>query len=288
MKYLGLLLFITAFYTNVYAQNPDAKTAIDSTHVTYSRFKIGVAYDSKVLSAGRDFGTSQYGIFPSAGYYHQSGLYGRVGGNVLSDSVLTYTQTTVTLGFQYNITDNWLVDASYNRFFYPVEEVGILNQGVNLYTDYLLNVISIGISGSVFLGEEKGYRVNPFVSAYFDTDKVGFLDNIAFAPSTSFLFGTENITLTRLTTRQFERNMGIKWQERLDQRFPNRPPQMTDEEKQVFGLLCWNVDAPIYFKKGVVTFGLIPTFILPFELPEEDYEDLKPSFYGSMSLRCSF
>lgn len=288
MKHFFLLLFVAALYTSIYAQNPDAKTAIDSTNVTRSRFKIGVAYDSKVLSAGRDFGTSQYGIFPSAGYYHKSGLYGRVGGNLLSDSVLTYTQTTATLGFQFNGSDSWLVDLSYDRFFYPEAEEGILNNGISIYTDVLFGVFSAGLSGSAFLGEENGYRLNTFVSAYFDTDKAGFLDHIAFAPSTSVLFGTENITLTRLTTRQFERNIGIKWQERLDQRFPNRPPPMAGEEKQVFGLMCWNVDAPVYFKKGVFTLGLIPTLVIPFELPEEEYEDLKASFYGSVSLRCEF
>lgn len=288
MKKLFLLIFFSAFFSTLYAQNPNLNNAADTAYQERSRFKIGVAYDSKVLSAGRDFGTSQYGIFPSVGYYHKSGFYGRVGGNLLSDSILTYTLTTATLGFQFDLTDSWVLDLSYDRLFYPHAEEGILNNSVGLYTDVIFGAFSTGLSFSTFLGEENGYRLNTFLSAYFDTDKAGFLDNIAFAPSTSLLFGTENIALTRLTARQFENNFGIAWQERFNQRFPNRPPRTTTEEKQVFGLMCWNVDAPVYFKKGKVTLGLTPTLVIPFELPGENYEDLKPSFYGSASLRVSF
>lgn len=288
MKKLIFLLIFSTLLTRLAAQNPNLNNAADTSYQERSRFSIVVTYDSKVLSAGRDFGTSQYGIFPSVGYYHKSGFYGRVGGNLLSDSVLTYTLTTATLGFQFDLTDSWALDLSYDRLFYPDAEEGILNNSVGLYTDVIFGAFSTGLSFSTYLGEENGYRLNTFLSAYFNTDKAGFLDNIAFAPSTSVLFGTENVTLTRLTTRQFERNIGVAWQERLSQRFPNRPPRTTTENKQVFGLLCWNVDAPVYFKKDKVTLGLIPTLVIPFELPGEDYEDLKVSFYGSASLRVSF
>lgn len=285
MKKLFFLLNLIGLFTTIYAQNPDMETTQDTTYQKRSRFTIGVAYDSKVLSAGRDFGTSQYGIFPTIRYYHKSGFYGRVGGNLLSDSVLTYTLTILSAGFQFDITSNWLADLSYDYLVYPNTDNNILNHGVNLYTDYTFGIISAGVSGSIFLGEETGYRLNTFLAAYFDIGKAGFFDNITFAPATSFLFGTENITLTRLTTRQFQRNLGVKWEERLKRRFPN---QVIREEKQVFGLMCWNVDAPVYFKKGLITFGIIPTLVIPFELPGENEENLQSTFYGSASMKLSF
>lgn len=277
----------------LFAQNPDINrlpdTSFQTQQIKTASWTISSAFNSRVLSAGRDFGSSQVGLFPGVFYSHPTGLYAGLSGSMYGDSAsLSYTQTNLSLGFAGSFTSNWRYGLSFaHTFFNPAEE-GLLSNGIGLSTDLTFGAFNVGTSFTAMLGEENGYRLNLFSSGYWPLGQKGFLGNCAIGPSLSGLFGTENIPFYTLPLAQFERATGVRWAERK-KKLPTPTPRPRQESStNVFGLMSINLAVPFYYYAGNWTFGLTPNLVVSVPLPGETYEEQSSSVFFSLSISRQF
>lgn len=277
----------------LFAQNPDINrlpdTSFQTQQIKTASWTISTAFNSRVLSAGRDFGSSQVGLFPGVFYSHPTGLYAGLSGSMYGDSAaLSYTQTNLSLGFAGSFTSNWRYGLSFaHTFFNPADE-GLLSNGIGLSTDLTFGALNVGTSFMAMLGEENGYRLNLFSSGYWPLGQKGFLGNCAIGPSLSGLFGTENIPFYTLPLTQFERATGVRWAERK-KKLPTPTPRPRQEgSTNVFGLMSINLAVPFYYYAGNWTFGLTPNLVVSVPLPGETYEEQSSSAYFSLSISRQF
>lgn len=275
------------------AQNPDINrlpdTSFQTQQIKTASWTISTTFNSRVLSAGRDFGSSQVGLFPGVFYSHPTGLYAGLSGSMYGDSAsLSYTQTNLSLGFAGSFTSNWRYGLSFaHTFFNPAEE-GLLSNGIGLSTDLTFGAFNVGTSFTAMLGEENGYRLNLFSSGYWPLGQKGFLGDCAIGPSLSGLFGTENIPFYTLPLAQFERATGVRWAERK-KKLPTPTPRPRQESStNVFGLMSINLAVPFYYYAGNWTFGLTPNLVVSVPLPGETYEEQSSSAYFSLSISRQF
>ena len=286
-----LVLILVA---QLFAQNPDINrlpdTSFQTQQIKTAFWTISTTFNSRVLSAGRDFGSSQVGLFPGVFYSHPTGLYAGLSGSMYGDSVsLSYAQTNLSLGFAGSFTSNWRYGLSFaHTFFNPAEE-GLLSNGIGLSTDLTFGAFNVGSSFTAMLGEENGYRLNLFSSGYWPLGQKGFLGNFAIGPSLSGLFGTENIPFYTLPLTQFEKATGVRWAERK-KKLPTPTPRPRQEgSTNVFGLMSINLAVPLYYYAGNWTFGLAPNLVVPVPLPGETYsEEQSSSAYFSLSISRQF
>ncbi|MDX2071670.1 MAG: hypothetical protein SFV55_24780 [Haliscomenobacter sp.] len=278
----------------LFAQNPDINrlpdTSFQTEQIKTASWTISTTFNSRVLSAGRDFGTSQFGLFPGVFYSHPTGLYAGLSGSIYGDSaLLSYTQTNLSLGFAGSFTSNWRYGFSFaHTFFNPAEE-GLLSNGIGLSTDLTFGAFNIGTSFTAMLGEENGYRLNLFSSGYWPLGQKGFLGNCALAPSLSGLFGTENIPFYTLPLTQFERTSGVRWAERKKKLPTPNPRPRQESSTNVFGLMSINLAVPLYYYAGNWTFSLSPNLVIPVPLPGETYtEEQTSSAFFSLSISRQF
>lgn len=288
--FTGLILILVA---QLFAQNPDINrlpdTSFQTQQIKTASWTISTAFNSRVLSAGRDFGSSQIGLFPGVFYSHPTGLYAGLSGSMYGDSVsLSYTQTNLSLGFAGSFTSNWRYGLSFaHTFFNPAEE-GLLSNGIGLSTDLTFGAFNVGTSFTAMLGEENGYRLNLFTSGYWPLGQKGVLGNCAIGPSLSGLFGTENIPFYTLPLAQFERATGVRWAERK-KKLPTPTPRPRQESStNVFGLMSINLAVPFYYYAGNWTFGLTPNLVVSVPLPGETYEEQSSSAFFSLSISRQF
>jgi len=291
MKPLFSIFTTICTLSSILAQNPDLKLLPDTSFQNEAEktasWVVSTTFNSRVLSAGRDYGSAQFGIFPGVFYNHPSGLYAGLSGSIFGDSSLTYSQSNLSLGFGGAFTPNWHYGLSFaHTFFHPTEE-GLLSNGVGASTDLSFGAFNLGTSFTAMLGEENGYRLNFFGSGYWALGQTGWASNLAFAPSLSTLFGTENIPFYTLPLTQFERATGTRWLDRLKNNTPPRPRQ--EQSKNVFGLMSINLALPLYYYAGNWTFSLSPNLVIPVPLPGETYgEDQNPSAFFSLSFSRQF
>jgi hypothetical protein len=277
----------------LFAQNPDINrlpdTSFQTQQIKTASWTISTAFNSRVLSAGRDFGSSQVGLFPGVFYSHPTGLYAGLSGSMYGDSAsLSYTQTNLSLGFAGSFTSNWRYGLSFaHTFFNPAEE-GLLSNGIGLSTDLTFGAFNVGTSFTAMLGEEKGYRLNLFSSGYWPLGQKGFLGNCAIGPSLSGLFGTENIPFYTLPLVQFERATGVRWAERK-KKLPTPTPRPRQESStNVFGPMSINLAVPFYYYTGNWTFSLTPNLVVSVPLPDETYGEQSSSVFFSLSISRQF
>lgn len=269
----GLVYFV--FSSIIWAQNPDLRILPDSSQANIpteqASWLISTSLNSRVFSAGRDYGNSQFGVFPAVFYNHPAGFFAGWTGSLYGDTTLTYTQSNVNLGFAGAFSAAWRYSLSYSHTFFHPSEEGLLSNGLGLASDISFGAFNLGTSFTAMLGEEKGYRVNLFSSAYWALGQKGWLSNAAFAPSLSALMGTENIPFYTLPLGQFERTTGTRWLER--KRIVTNPRSNPENSGNVFGLMSINLALPLYYYAGNWTFNLAPNLIFPIPLPGETYPE---------------
>lgn len=294
MKPLFTSLFFTFLMGQLFAQNPDINRLPDTSFQTEqaktTSWTISTAFNSRVLSAGRDYGSSQFGVFPGVFYSHSSGLTAGLSASMYGDSAsLSYTQSNLSVGFAGSFTSSWRYGLSFaHTFFHPAEE-GLLSNGIGLSSDLSFGAFNVGTSFTAMLGEENGYRLNLFSSGYWALGQNGFLANCAIGPSLSGLFGTENIPFYTLPLTQFERATGVRWFER-EKKLPTPTPRPRQESSSnVFGLMSINLAVPLYYYAGSWTFSLTPNLVIPVPLPGETYTEAQSSnAFFSLSISRQF
>ena len=288
--YSFILLY---FAVQGFAQNPDLNRLPDTTfqedQAPSSSFILSTVFNSRVLSAGRDYGQTQFGISPSAFYSHRSGLNAGLSASLFGDSTLEYTQTNLSLGFGGAFTSTWRYSLCFSHTFFQPNEEGLLSNGIGLSSDLSLGAFNVGTSFTAMLGEENGYRLNFFASAYWPLGQGGFWGNCAIAPSLSGLLGTENIPFYTLPLTQFERATGTRWMDRK-KNLPTPNPRPREENTTlVFGLMSINFAVPLYCYAGNWTFGLTPNLVVAVPLPDEEYSvEQNNSVFFSLSISRQF
>ena len=294
MKPLLTSLILVILAAQLFAQNPDINrlpdTSFQTEQIKTASWTISTTFNSRVLSAGRDFGSSRLGLFPGVFYSHPTGLNAGLSGSIYGDSaLLSYTQTNLSLGFAGSFTSNWRYGLSFaHTFFNPAEE-GLLSNGIGLSTDLSIGAINVGTSFTAMLGEENGYRLNLFSSGYWPLGQKGFLGNCALGPSLSGLFGTENIPFYTLPLTQFERATGVRWVERKKKLPTPNPRPRQESSTTIFGLMSINLAVPLYYYAGNWTFGLAPNLVIPVPLPGEIYsEEQSSNAFFSLSISRQF
>jgi hypothetical protein len=284
-------IFITF---SLFAQNPDAHrlpdtTSLDTT-ISKAFWSVSSAFNSRVLSAGRDYGQSQFGIFPAVSYNHPSGLNAGMSGSVFGDSTLQYPQSSLSVGFGGSLNNVWRYSLSFSHTFFHPQVEGLLANGLGVSTDLSFGAFNVGTSFMAMLGaEENGYRLNLFTSGYWALGQRGFLSQFAFSPSLSGLFGTENIPFFTLPLTQFERATGTRWADRKKNTPVPSPRSRKEGSLQVFGLMSINLALPLYYTLNDWSFSLSPNLVLPIYLSGEEYaEKQNGSAYFNVSISRVF
>lgn len=291
MKPILSSLFTFLALSSILAQNPDLHllpdTSFQENEATKASWTVSTTFNSRVLSAGRDFGSGQFGVFPGLFYSHPTGLSAGLSASIYGDSILSYTQSSLSLGFGGALTASWRYGLSFSHTFFHPSSEGLLTNGVGASTDLSIGAFNVGTSFTAMLGEENGYRLNLFGSGYWALGQQGWLSNLAVAPSLSALLGTENIPFYTLPLSQFEKATGTRWLERR-KNLPGPKPRQ-EQNSNVFGLMSINLALPLYYYAGNWTFNLAPNLVIPVPLPGETYtEDQHPSAFLTLSFSRQF
>ena len=189
-----------------------------------SHVEIGLDFAIKVLSNGRDAGVKGVVFYPSAMYYHKTGLYAALSMAFYTDSTIRNSAKVPIVffspGFYRIFFNRWGFGLSYTRSFIlygNAFQKGLLNNSISLYNsfnfwNYLTLAVGAGISWSsnlnnrhVVLGRRityraltqklgEGYSGNIVVSLKKDFSFYNALGAKVFTltPSLLFLFGNDN------------------------------------------------------------------------------------------------
>jgi hypothetical protein len=315
------------FTSSLFAQNPDQQKQENALPVDSllskdlpSELILRVDYFSKTLSAGRDFGVEQYSLAPSLTYYHKSGFFGGITGNIYSQSDPPYSLTDFQLGYSnvFKFNENWSYSLSYDRYLFNPDSDGLLKNNAGLFSSYDFGAFNTSLSYSlVFSSQETGHRLNPAVGGYFVIRKVGFIDKITFSPGVSATFGTSNVPFVQLGKKTYALGQDYAYDPvelaaakeitalklGADFRKARRKdptltasqflknsnlPVPTVEDKPVFGLMSWNFSVPVRFKIKHFSLGITYNYVIPVQLSNESYDSLPNQSYFSANMSYTF
>ena len=178
--------------------------------INKSQITLRLSYSSDVSSAGRDFNINQNGFTPTISYYHKSGAFAEVGGNVYSDLDPSYSFTTLTGGYSGFLGEKWSYLISYDHFFYnessPVQndltddslifeitDFNDLTNSINLSGYYEWKPFTFGLDYSFLFGESTAHRIIPSITAEVKLPKLLSFDRISLLPSFSLVAGNQTI-----------------------------------------------------------------------------------------------
>ncbi|MEM7549744.1 MAG: hypothetical protein AAF363_08720 [Bacteroidota bacterium] len=187
-----------------------AESINDLDKLYSSQLTLRLSYSTDVSSAGRDFNINQNGFIPTISYYHKSGVFAEVSGNIYSDLEPSYSFTTVTTGYSGFIGEKWSYLISYDHFFYnesssesvvpridslsfEVPEFNDLTNSINLSTYYEWKPFTLGIDYSFLFGSNTANRLIPSISAEIQLPKLWLFDKITFLPSVAMITGNQTV-----------------------------------------------------------------------------------------------
>ncbi len=253
-------------------------TLAAGTSNPYSELNIRAAYSSNVAVAGRNYGINQHGFSPGLSFYHKSGLFGDLTGYWNSAYEPSYNVTMLSFGYFGN-KSNFSYVPSYERWIYNKDETATLFNNLSLSMSQKIKFLSLGIDYSFLFGNKTAHRLILSASGYFSIKDVWFFDAITFMPTSSVLFGNDEITTQRFTESDvFRAN--------IESLYPIS--QLSEEQQRTILRELLASDA-ITFKRAAIlyrnlnTYGSIlsPTMIARYEA--EQIENV----FGLMNLNFS-
>lgn len=265
-----------------------------STDFRYSSLILRMGYTSNIVNAGRDFGFDQYGFSGGLSYYHKTGFFGDVTGYWNSDMEPNYNPTIVNLGYMGNILPKWNIIATYEHYFYHVDEEDEdiyypLTEALSLTTYLNIKFLSAGIDYSFLFGDETAHRLRPQIFATIRFPLTGFIDEISLIPSASMLFGNQNIYYidgNYQKVRRLYRQLGRRRFLQLYRNYPDLITSLLPEEgtRDVFGLMNYSFSLPVNLKFG--NFSLSTGYFLniPVALPGETIDTSPNHYFNVMAL----
>ncbi len=286
----AFLLYLGMYPVTIFAQAKADTLTNTSLSEPSSSFSAQLQYQSQVIAAGRNFGEEQFGIFPYFDYFHKSGVYISYSGSLFSEPELNYELSVFSLGYQSNFGNHFFLDLYYSRFvFHPLED-GLMDNGFGISLGGTLGAWQTGLQFSVYLGEEVGYHLSPYVGGYWWLSLGGWMDGMSISARTDLAFGTENAPFAVLPLGQFERSFGRPWS---DRRFIRSASGVGSSRaaspETTFGLMAWNVSLPVTFYHGAFGLQLTANYVRPVVLDNEIViEPLSDQFFWAVGLLADF
>jgi len=236
-----------------------------------------LGYNSNVVSASRTLGFNQFGAAPGLSYYHKSGLYADYTGYWSKEYDPQYYLTVLSGGYMNSPTSWWSVMAEYNRYLYSGlgedDYIAYKNSaGVSNFFD--IKWVTLRLDYQLFFGDKIAHRINPSVMLNFEKTKLGRINRLAFYPTASMLYGSEQITELVPFSRTY---LGILY------RIRRNMPLYYEQETTRFGVLNYSFSAPVSISINNWTFLVSYTYNIPRALPGEPVS-LESSGYISASI----
>ncbi len=254
----------------------DSLITADLNSLKYSQLVIKGGYASQIVSAGRDLGTNQFGVNFGASYYHSSGVYADVTAYINSENSPSHYLTTASVGYLGILKNKWTYLLSYDHYFYrdPSDEnISALpfTDGFGVAVYKTSGKFETGIDYSIVIGDAiNAHKIYWSINGNFSKEKLWFFDKVSLLPTFGMLFGNQSVLSLRLNRRITE-----EFFDRRDPRF-----QIPQEERNVFGLLNYNLSLPIGLRYKKLNLLLSYHYNIPVSLPGERSEVENNSFIG--------
>ncbi len=240
-----------------------------------SQLAVRLAYNSNVLWAGRTLGIDNFGLAPGLSYYHKSGLFTDLSAFWSNDFEPKYYLTVVSAGYMHSLTRKLSFIASYDHYFYNLEDDYIPFSNTLTATTFLdLKPATFRIDYSFYFGKETAHRVMPSIGLTLKKKRFLNIDRISFSPSVLMLMGNSTITEIRFPETREE---WIAAYLRLRQGLP----WYTIETKNVFGVMNYAFTAPIAITHNNWSFSISYAYNIPKALPGETLSLSNSSFLSA-------
>lgn len=242
-----------------------------------SQMVIRLGYNSNVVAASRTLGFNQFGVAPGISYYHKSGLYADYTGYWSKQYDPQYYLTVLSGGYMNSPTKWWSIMAEYNRYIYAglgEDEYVPYKNSAGLSNFFDIKWVTLRLDYQLFFGDKTAHRINPSVMLNLEKKKLGRIDRIAFYPTASVLYGSEQITELKTYARTY---LGIIYRVRRNL------PLYYEQETTRFGVLNYSFSAPVSMSVNNWTFLVSYTYNIPQALPGEPIR-LESSGYLSASI----
>jgi len=276
-----------------------------------SEFIFRIDYYNKTLSAGRDLGVNQFSVIPSITYYHKTGFYTGLSGSWYSKTYPNYSLTDLTAGYSNLLgkSGKFSYSLSYDHFFFNPSDGGVLTNAFGIYSNYDFGSVNIGLNYSYLFGnKENGNKLSPSIGAYIKIKNVWFIDKITIMPSISATIGSNNLPFSVFNKNTFEKDNGDYNTKDILNAFQEQYPiefKVWRKEKKsnpklkikdylvnnnidvklpdfkVFGLMSWNLSIPIKFTINNVKLGITYNYVIPVQLPHENYDLNNQSYFSA-------
>jgi len=242
-----------------------------------SQMVMRLGYNSNVVSASRTLGFNQFGVAPGISYYHKSGLYADYTGYWSKQYDPQYYLTVLSGGYMNSPTKWWSIMAEYNRYIYASlgeDEYVPYKNSAGLSNFFDIKWVTLRLDYQLFFGDKTAHRINPSIMLNLEKRKLGRIDRIAFYPTASVLYGSEQITELIPYARTY---LGIIY------RIRRKLDLYYEQETTRFGVLNYSLSAPVSVSVKNWTFLVSYTYNIPQALPGEPIR-LESSGYISASI----
>lgn len=242
-----------------------------------SQLVMRLGYNSNVVAASRTLGFNQFGVAPGISYYHKSGLYADYTGYWSKEYDPQYYLTVLSGGYMASPTLWWSIMGEYNRYIYAglgEDEYVPYKNSVGLSNFFDIKWVTLRLDYQLFFGDKTAHRINPYIMLNLEKTKLGRIDRIAFYPTASVLYGSEQITELIPYARTY---IGIIYRVRRNL------PLYYEQETTRFGILNYSFSAPVSISVNNWTFLISYTYNIPKALPGEPIT-LESSGYISASI----
>ena len=228
-----------------------------------SQLVMRLGYNSNVVAASRTLGFNQFGVAPGISYYHKSGLYADYTGYWSKQYNPQYYLTVLSGGYMNSPTKWWSIMAEYNRYIYAglgEDEYVPYKNSAGLSNFFDIKWVTLRLDYQLFFGDKTAHRINPSIMLNLEKKKLGRIDRIAFYPTASVLYGSEQITELIPYARTY---LGIIYRVRRNL------PLYYEQETTRFGVLNYSFSAPVSMSVNNWTFLVSYTYNIPQALPGE-------------------
>ncbi len=277
------------------------------------------AYLGQVSTAGRAQDFSQNGYSTGISYFHPSNFFVDVSSFWNSGYEPAYYLTTTAVGYSKKYSRHWSTNLSHNFYFYNDTLSARFNKALQLGQYYDYKWLNLGVDYSLLYGGSTAHRLMLSANTSIKWDFNGWIKRLSISPGVSVMAGNADIVYLRqsetpiydlynilrqepfpqLTNTEYAALAGLLYKERNGAAYLYlRRRGFTDEEiigvlneyetqqikeDNVFGLMNYGFNLPVYAQAGKFNFMLNYTYNIPVSLPGESYK-YEPSGFLSVAI----
>lgn len=249
-----------------------------------SQLAVRLGYNSNIAADSRTFEISKFGLSPGVSYYHKSGGYLDATTYYSTEYNPNFYLTVLSGGYLHTFSKKYSLMAEYSHYFYNQPEDSTVsvpyteNIGISNYLEF--SPLVIRLDYYLYFGERTGHRIMPSIGLNLLKRKWLGFDRVAFFPSFSVLFGSEQVTEYGIYDNLFLR---VLW----NRTHLRKVPLTYERNYTEFGVMNYGFSAPISFTKKDWTFLLAYNYNIPKSLPGETLT-LENTGYLSFSITRYF